>query len=103
LKQRPRTVFRGIREVPVEQELDLHGLTIDQGLLELENFIRLCGRFGVGCVRVIHGLGPDRGRSMRKAVRTFLSSARARPWLEKIEVEPHNPGSVILHLAGTRR
>jgi DNA-nicking Smr family endonuclease len=92
-------VRRAIVEVPVEQELDLHGLTIDQGLLELENFILLCARFKVKSVRVIHGIGPEKGPSMRKAVRTFLAT-RARPWLTGVEAEPHNPGSIIIYVAG---
>jgi len=97
-KRRRSDARRAIFEVPVEQELDLHGLTIDQGLLELENFIRLCMRFKVKSVRVIHGIGPERGRSMRKAVRSFLST-RAGPWLTGIEAEPHNPGSIIIYIA----
>ena len=94
-----KDVRRGIFEIPVEQELDLHGLTIDQGLMELENFIQLCIRFKVKSVRVIHGIGPEKGRSMRKAVRSFLST-RARPHLTGIEAEPHNPGSIIIYIAG---
>jgi DNA-nicking Smr family endonuclease len=41
----------------VEDELDLHGLTVAQARPLLVRFLNGCGRRGVRCVRIVHGKG----------------------------------------------
>lgn len=91
LKEPPRR----FKDAPAEEEIDLHGLTIDQGLFELESYIAMCRQYKVRSLRVIHGMGPEKGPSMRKAVRQFLKT-RAKSWINGIQIEGHNPGSVII-------
>jgi DNA-nicking Smr family endonuclease len=45
------------RHWPVQDELDLHGMTRDQARDALTDFIHRANRRGVRCVRVIHGVG----------------------------------------------
>lgn len=43
--------------LPVEAELDLHGYTVDEARLEVEDFLCECRAEGLGKVRVITGKG----------------------------------------------
>jgi DNA-nicking Smr family endonuclease len=45
------------RHWPVQDELDLHGMTRDQARDALAGFLLRANRRGVRCVRIIHGLG----------------------------------------------
>jgi DNA-nicking Smr family endonuclease len=45
------------RHWPVQDELDLHGMTRDQAREQLTDFLHRANRRGVRCVRIIHGLG----------------------------------------------
>lgn len=45
----------------VEEEIDLHGLNLEQARLALREFIHLMVRSGARCVRVIHGKGRRSG------------------------------------------
>jgi DNA-nicking Smr family endonuclease len=42
---------------PVEDELDLHGMTRDTARDQVGDFLRRAGRRGLRCVRIIHGKG----------------------------------------------
>jgi DNA-nicking Smr family endonuclease len=45
------------RRWPVEDELDLHGLTRDMARRHFDNFLRRANKRGERCVRIIHGIG----------------------------------------------
>jgi DNA-nicking Smr family endonuclease len=45
------------RHWPVQDELDLHGLTRDQARDQVTDFLHRANRRGVRCVRIIHGIG----------------------------------------------
>jgi DNA-nicking Smr family endonuclease len=45
------------RRWPVEDELDLHGLTRDMARRHFDNFLRRSNKRGIRCVRIIHGVG----------------------------------------------
>jgi DNA-nicking Smr family endonuclease len=45
------------RHWPVEDELDLHGLTRDMARRHFDNFLRRANKRGIRCVRIIHGIG----------------------------------------------
>jgi DNA-nicking Smr family endonuclease len=40
-----------------QRELDLHGLTRSDAKAELANFLFECKRYGIRCIRIIHGKG----------------------------------------------
>jgi DNA-nicking Smr family endonuclease len=45
------------RHWPVQDELDLHGLTRDAAREQVTDFLHRANRRGVRCVRIIHGVG----------------------------------------------
>ena len=45
------------RHWPVEDELDLHGLTRDEARHHVDAYLRKSTRRGIRCVRIIHGVG----------------------------------------------
>jgi DNA-nicking Smr family endonuclease len=45
------------RHWPVEDELDLHGLTRDDARRHVDTYLRKSSRRGIRCVRIIHGVG----------------------------------------------
>ncbi|HUW97268.1 MAG TPA: Smr/MutS family protein [Acidiferrobacter sp.] len=54
-KEVMRRVKRG--QIAIEDELDLHGLTVDQARLAFVEFLRAATDQGWRCVRIIHGKG----------------------------------------------
>ncbi|OGJ90278.1 MAG: hypothetical protein A2268_12440 [Candidatus Raymondbacteria bacterium RifOxyA12_full_50_37] len=85
-----------VREISVDEEIDLHGLTIDQGIVELELFLDMAREYKLTSVRVIHGLGPDKGDSLRKEVHRYFKT-RGKKKISGFFVEPHNQGAVIVY------
>ena len=64
--QRPnvsRKVMRQLRRgnYAVQQEIDLHGLTVNEAPAELHDFIKECVSADMRCVRVVHGKGRGSG------------------------------------------
>jgi DNA-nicking Smr family endonuclease len=45
------------RHWPVEDELDLHGLTRDEARRHVDAYLRKSAKRGIRCVRIIHGVG----------------------------------------------
>jgi len=41
----------------IQDELDLHGLTVEEARQLLAEFLNQCGRRGLRCLRIIHGKG----------------------------------------------
>ena len=88
----PERTFRRLRRgrYRIEDETDLHGLTVSQAHLQLRAFIAEAAARGLGCVRVIHGKGlrsGPRGPVLKTGVQRWLArwdevlafvSARAR-------------------------
>jgi DNA-nicking Smr family endonuclease len=87
---------RRIAEEPADEELDLHGLTIDQGVAETEMFIELARQYKLDSIRIVHGLGPDQGRSLRTEVLRYLKT-KAKGKITGYKIEPHNQGAVIIY------
>jgi DNA-nicking Smr family endonuclease len=54
-KQTIRKLRRG--QLNIEDELDLHGLTVEQARKELSKFLIECHEQSFRCVRIIHGKG----------------------------------------------
>lgn len=87
---------RQFAEISVDEELDLHGFTIDQGLAETEMFLDLAREYGLESVRIVHGLGPDQGPSIRSEVLRYLKT-RGKGKITGYTIEPHNMGAVIVY------
>jgi len=65
-------------------------------VVETEMFLDMAREYGLTAVRVIHGIGPDSGRSIRTELqRCFRTRLKGR--IERLEYEPHNSGSVIIY------
>ena len=63
------------RHWPVQDELDLHGMTRDIARGQLGDFVRRSVRRGVRCVRMIHGIGygsPGGEPVLRSVVHSWL-------------------------------
>ncbi|MEW6374065.1 MAG: Smr/MutS family protein [Pseudomonadota bacterium] len=63
------------RHWPVQDELDLHGMTRDIARGQLGDFLRRSTRRGVRCVRIIHGVGygsPGGEPVLRSVVHSWL-------------------------------
>lgn len=63
------------RHWPVQDELDLHGMTRDVARGQLGDFLRRSTRRGVRCVRIIHGVGygsPGGEPVLRSVVHSWL-------------------------------
>jgi DNA-nicking Smr family endonuclease len=82
-------------EYPVDEDLDLHGMAVDEALAAVESLLR---RHRAGAtVRLIHGhsnRGPD---SIRTRVRVALESVwRAR--VRRFRTDFHNPGATLVEI-----
>ena len=63
------------RHWPVQDELDLHGMTVDAARGQLGDFVRRSMRRGARCVRIIHGIGygsPGGEPVLRSVVHSWL-------------------------------
>lgn len=74
----PERALRRLREgrYSVEAELDLHGMTRANARTELKSFLTECARRGLGCVRIVHGMGHRSGPAgpvLKDAVQTWLT------------------------------
>lgn len=65
-----RPVYRDPGDYPRE-EVDLHGLTVDEALPKLDAFIHAAFRAGYYSVRVVHGKGSG---ILRREVDRYLST-----------------------------
>ena len=70
-------VFQDLRrgKIPVEFELDLHGLTSKYARVTLDDFLQECMRRRIRCARIIHGKGlgsEDRQPVLKQKVDLWL-------------------------------
>ena len=72
-KQRPavagKPILQDIREI--KMDLDLRGMTVDDGILEVDRYIDLCARNGRKEFNVIHGKGTG---ALRAGIQAYLKS-----------------------------
>lgn len=94
-----RRLFRG--DVPVDRQLDLHGLTAARAESRLAQFIETAARDGCRCVLVITGKGAGilRGLAPDWLKRQPLSSCI----LALAEARPHDGGSGALYVLLRRK
>ena len=90
--RRLQNIARG--KIPVEDEIDLHGWTVEEARLRLEDFLRRALAGGARVVEVVHG------RGLRAEDGKGVLRAKTRKWLAKCDavlgfVEPRkNTGAV---------
>lgn len=90
----------------IQDELDLHGLTVDEARTLLAEFLNQCARRGLRCLRIIHGKG------MRSHNREPVLKRKVAVWLMQREeilafcqARPADGGSgaVVVLLKGVTR
>ncbi|MGD2168423.1 MAG: Smr/MutS family protein, partial [Gammaproteobacteria bacterium] len=74
----PDRTVRNLRDgrYAVEAELDLHGMRRDTARGALKSFLAECGNCGIGCVRIVHGMGHRSGPAgpiLKHAVQDWLT------------------------------
>lgn len=85
-------------EIPVDEEVDLHGLAVDEALAQADLAIsRYRGRPGA-VLRLIHGHSSGVSGSIKGALRRNLETV----WKGRIggfRPEPGNPGATLVRVA----
>ncbi len=98
----PRDILRKLRRTHwvIQEDLDLHGLTGDEAVEATARFLAECRRFGLRCVRIVHGKGRgSRGREpvLKRRVRRMLT--RREEVLAFVEPHPlHGGGGAVVVL-----
>jgi len=82
-------------EFPVDEDLDLHGMAVDEALVAVEALLR---RHRAGAmVRLIHGHSNRGADSIRARVRLALASVwRGR--VKRFRADFHNPGATLVEV-----
>jgi DNA-nicking Smr family endonuclease len=78
----PETVLRRLRRgaIRVEAQIDLHGLTLEQGRAQLREFLSAAVAGQRRCLRIVHGKGlrsGQRGPVLKNAVNSMLRRSGA--------------------------
>ena len=78
----PETVLRRLRRgaIRVDAEIDLHGLTLEQGRAQLREFLGTAIAAQRRCLRIVHGKGlrsGQRGPVLKNAVNSMLRRSDA--------------------------
>ncbi len=82
--------------IEVDEELDLHGLTIAEAMAQVEMALARWSRAG-GRLRCIHGHSSGIADSIKGALRRNLGSV----WKGKVDAfrpEPGNPGATLIRV-----
>ncbi|MDQ3003248.1 MAG: Smr/MutS family protein [Fibrobacterota bacterium] len=85
-------------ETPVDEEIDLHGLAIDEAMVQVELALARWGKRPGACLRIIHGQSSGTRDSIKGALRRNLESS----WKNKVRSfrqEFANPGSTLVLVA----
>ena len=81
----------------IDEELDLHGLAIDEAMVQVELLLNRYKNHKKTIVRIIHGYSSGKQNSIQGALKRNLNSI----WKGKIlshKPEPGNPGSTLILL-----
>ncbi len=68
--------FSNPQQLPVEDTIDLHGLTVSEALAATEQFLRSSRTRGLRKVAVIHGKGRNGEGVLKREVRAYLEQHR---------------------------
>jgi DNA-nicking Smr family endonuclease len=90
----------------IQDELDLHGLTVDEARELLVGFLNQCIRRGLRCVRVIHGKGlRSKNREpvlKRKVAGWLMQREEILAYCQARQVDGGSGAVVVLLKGGTR-
>jgi len=86
-------------DFPIEEDLDLHGMAVDEALAAAAHLLdRYKGRPGA-IVRIIHGHSNSAPDSIRKSLyRNFKTVWKHR--VTRYRMDIHNPGATLVELVG---
>jgi len=80
--QRPQVNKKTMRQlrggkIAIQEYIDLHGMTVDEAMQELRDFIRACTAHQLRCVRIVtgKGLGSKKGPKIRPKVMRWLQNS----------------------------
>ncbi len=82
-------------ELEVDEQIDLHGCTIDEALALADGFLNMCKRNGARSARIIHGHGRKSPESIAWQLKRKLSTEWKHRF-ESVRAEPYNSGALIL-------
>lgn len=85
----------GSPDIPVVEALDLHGLAIDEAMVQVELALERWRNRPGACLRVIHGQSSGSRDSIKGTLRRNLETA----WKNRIRSfrqEPANPGATLI-------
>lgn len=73
--------FRDLKNghIPIEAELDMHGLSVDEARLRLQKFLPRCYEQNIRVVHIIHGKG-QRGSSAKPTLKNKVNT-----WLRQFD------------------
>lgn len=92
----PRADLPARPAIEVDEEIDLHGLTIAEAMAQVEMALARWSRTG-GRIRCIHGHSSGNADSIKGALRRNLGSV----WKSKVDAfrpEPGNPGTTLIRV-----
>jgi DNA-nicking Smr family endonuclease len=90
----------------IQDELDLHGLTVEEARTLLGEFLARCARRGLRCVRIIHGKGlrsPNREPVLKRRVAGWLVQREDILAFCQARSADGGSGAVVVLLKGTGR
>lgn len=79
----------------VDEEIDLHGLAVDEAMVQVELAMDRYRRRAGACIRVIHGIGTGGPDTIKATLNRRLQTV----WKGRIlsfRPEPGNPGSTLI-------
>ncbi len=83
--------------VTIDEEIDLHGLAVDEAMAEVESVINRHRMAKSATVRIIHGKSSGTQNSIKGALHRNLQS-RWRNQIQNFRTEPGNPGATLILL-----
>lgn len=82
---------------PIDEDLDLHGLSIDEAMVQVELAIKRYKNQSKAILRVIHGHSSGTQVSIRGALKRNLET-KWKSLIKSHKPEPGNPGSTLILL-----
>jgi len=87
------------REFPVDEELDLHGMAVDEAVAATEQLLaRHRGKPG-NKLRLIHGHSNSAPDSIRKRIRLALDTVWSKR-ITRYRTDFNNPGATLVEVSG---
>ncbi|MEO6094963.1 MAG: Smr/MutS family protein [Fibrobacteria bacterium] len=89
--------FSGRLETMADEDLDLHGLAIDEAMVQAELALARWRTRPGACIRIIHGKSSGPRDSIKGALK-FNLETRWKNRIAAFRQEPANPGATLIFL-----